>query len=151
MPWLRISPKVWAALLVTMTILIWTSRGKSIGMTYKSIVHRKILHSRWTNFVSQSRLFCLRFATITEASVANPLCVLKARITYENMLVHGRNEQWYQNTKHIICSDKCTELKSIMVGNWGVKNIYLPRGIDALHRDFIDSLGKVVSQIFKGN
>ncbi len=92
------------------------------------------------------------FATLAQAFEQNPLCVLKGQATFENMvLANGRKDQWYQSNKYILFADKHTKTQLVSVGNWSVKGLYEPRNADALHCSFVDPLGKIAEQIFKGS
>lgn len=91
------------------------------------------------------------FASLADAFATSPLCVLRGQSTFENMLVRGRNEHWYQNNRFILYSDKYTKMQSAKIGNWFITNLYQPRSADALHCEFVDPFGKISNQIIKGN
>lgn len=88
------------------------------------------------------------FATVTNAIVANPLCVLKARELYENVSFNGREEQWYQNTRYRIYNSTGTLVEQLMVGNWFVRDFISPRNTNTLLCEFVDPMGKIVPQNF---
>ena len=91
------------------------------------------------------------YATHLEAYASNPLCVLQGQATYENVLVQGRNEQWFQSTAYLLFQlDKTQKVDSFKVGSWSIKNIFQPRHLNSLHCNFVDPLGKVVRHIISG-
>lgn len=94
------------------------------------------------------------YNTVQEAFASNPICVVQAQGTYENMLVRGLYEHWYQNTKYLLFQpNNPQKVDSIKVGGWAIKSILIPRssGSVSLHCAFIDPLGKVKSQVFVGD
>ena len=91
------------------------------------------------------------YGSIQEACDSDPICVIRAQITYENMLVRGLYEHWYQNTKYqLFQADKPQKADCIKVGKWAIKGIFAPRSGSkaSLHCAFIDPLGKVIGQVF---
>ena len=92
------------------------------------------------------------YATHLEAFASNPLCVIQSQATYENVLVQGRNEQWFQNTKYLLFQpNRIQKADSIKVGSWSIKNVFEPRRSNSLHCDFVDPLGKVVRHNLSGD
>lgn len=92
-----------------------------------------------------------QYATISEAFASNSLCVIQSQLTYENMLVRGRNEQWYQNTKYSLYEiNSIKKADRVKIGRWAINGIFAPRGSNTLHCNFIDPFGKVLGQILKG-
>lgn len=91
----------------------------------------------------------IEFASIQQALESSPICALQARVTYENMLVRGLIERWYQNTKYDIYSIGHSVVQSLKIGKWQIRNLYLPRGADTLHCDFVDPIGKILHQEIK--
>ena len=92
-----------------------------------------------------------QYATLLEAFSSDPLCVIQSKLTYENMLVRGRNEQWYQNSKYSLFDPNTKrEVEKVRIGSWVISGLYAPRGANSLHCNFIDPLGKVISEIFEG-
>ena len=92
------------------------------------------------------------FITLAQAFEQNPVCVLRGQATFENMvLANGRKDQWYQSSKYILFADERTKTQLVQVGKWLINNLYEPRNADALHCNFVDPLGKIIEQVFKGS
>lgn len=91
------------------------------------------------------------FATLLDAFATNPICVLREQATYENVEFSGKKQQWYQNNRYILFSNEHTKAETIKVGKWLIKSLHEPRNTDTLHCDFVDPIGKIIIQEFKGN